>query len=56
MDCDVLEATDYADRPGIQGSPGATPYRLGAVLYDLGEPRELVAAYRTCIHCTVHVP
>src|ERR1041384_2698751 len=56
MDCDVLEATDYDDQAGIQESPGSIPYRPGAVLCDLGEPRGLIAAYRTCIHCSVHVP
>jgi hypothetical protein len=56
MECKVLEATDYADRPGIPESPGAVPYCLGPAMQDLVEPSDLIGVYRTCIHWTVHVP
>ena len=56
MDCKVLEAPDYAGRPGIQESPGDVPYRLGPAMQDLVEQNDVIGAYRTCIHWTVQVP
>ena len=56
MDCNVLEETDYAGLPGIRERPGAVPYRPGPAMCDLVEQSDLIGAYQTCIHATVHVP
>jgi hypothetical protein len=50
MDCNVLEVTDYAGRPGIRESPGTESYCLEPAKEDLVEPSDLIGAYRTCIH------
>jgi len=55
MDDAVLEATDYAGRPGILENPGTGPYCLEPAMEDLVEPRDVIGAYRTGIHQAVHV-
>jgi hypothetical protein len=32
MDCNLLEPTDYAGRPGMLEGPEAVPYRLGPAM------------------------
>jgi hypothetical protein len=56
MDYTVLEATNYAGRPGIPESPGAAPYCLEPAMRDLVERNNVIGTYRTCIHEAVDVP
>jgi hypothetical protein len=56
MDCNVLEATNYAGLVGIPESPGATPYCLEPAMQDLVERNNVIGTYRTCIHEAVYVP
>jgi len=53
MECNVLEATDYAGWHGTPESPRAVPPCLEPAMLDLVEQGNLIEAYRTGIHQTV---